>query len=1054
MEFIPTWKDYWVLLQFIGLFGLSGWLTYRLVVRKLGELSRVHQEPGAKGDTLQNLINSILLSVISGLVPTSFFLVFCAQVGFFRIRFLLLLLAVYSFACLAYLLKSGKLSWCRPQLRWTPFGWSDLWLFGVLALGVFTFGRPSEYVTSQRDPGEYVNIAVRLAQEQGLRFTDADYEDFNTDRQQLFLPVPLDQSLHLEVIPGFSLVDPKTGEMLPQYLHLFSLWLALAFKLWRFDGLFAVNLILGLLSALILVPLSVDIFRSRTVGLLASTLLCLNLGQIWLVRSPFSEVLAQVLLLAGIWTLTLAMSHQQAGLGFLSGLMFGLTLLVRIDSLLAVLAVLFFLFLVRSSIRPPQFSTIWLFLMGLGLSLVYVVIHFMLFAYPYVSTILLNLGLLSSLNRSWGWLAMLSLLVIILIWKRKLIVESSRFGNQRAATLSEGVFNRTSCSETWRTKLFLGVSAVVTIAFAYGYFIRPLVASGNDLLPLPPPYQKTIHFYDELNLVRLGWYLSPLGLFLAYVGSILAVRRFVLSRQIYLGLFLVILGTFALFYCYKSRAFPDNYWVIRRYSEIVIPGFLILAAFSIRSLHRMVVGRLAVRVRSRVYRLFLRTCSPGLFILLVIWHMVIAWPFFREKELSSTLKQIEVLASRLVAADVVLFEYGIAQQFFLGPLRNLFRQSIFPLAHLRPDPGAFERVVSQWTAEGKKIFLLASEEHTSLKSSKYKFSMKERFQFSTRVVEQTYQRIPRSMERVHYNLQIYEVEPRAHEILMPTLSLNTHSSFGYASTGFHQTELGGGQDLYRWSKGDASVELSEIDDSQPAALIVRLARSAIGPTTKSPVKILLNGHDLGQIQLSQSFNNYKVLISASQLARGENNLVEFRSDTFNALANQASEDSRDLGFMLDCVKLQALVPLTVASFYQIDFGSECSEIRMSAFYRMKNAGYYWTGLSPSLTFPVPIENSQDYDLLLRAVKSSPDPSYRQFLTIWINEVELETKELVGTGDEFSVYSFRIPRRALNKQPPVIRMRVYPMWNPSLQGESLDYRNLGCALDWIRIEGHN
>lgn len=1054
MEFIPAWKDYWVLLQFIGIFGLSGWVTYRLVVRKLEEFTRVHQEPGAKSDMLQNLINPILLSIISGLVPTSFFLVFCAQLGFFRIRFLLLLLAVYSLICLAYLLKSGKLSWCRPQLRWTRFDWSDLWLFGILVLGVFTFGRPSEYITSQRDPGEYVNIAVRLAQEQGLRFTDADYEDFNPDRQQLFLPVPLDQSLHLEVIPGFSLVDPKNGQMLPQYLHLFSLWLALAFKLWRFDGLFAVNLFLGLLSLLILVPLTVEIFQSKTVGLLASTLLCLNLGQIWLVRSPFSEVLAQVLILAGIWTLTLAMSHQQAGLGLLSGLIFGLTLLVRIDSLLAILGVLCFLFLVRSSTRRRQSFTIWLFLTGLGLSLIYAVIHFTLFAYPYVSTILLNLGLLSSLNRNWEGLAVLSLLVIILIWKRKLIVESSKIEDQRAATLSEGVLNPTSCSEIWRTNLFLGVSAVVTIAFAYGYFIRPLVTSGNDLLALPPPYEGTIHFYDELNLIRLGWYLSPLGLFLAYVGSILSVRRVILSRQICLGLFLVVLGIFALFYCYKSRVFPDNYWVIRRYAEIVIPGFLILVALSILSLHRMVLGQLVVRVRSRVCRLFLRTCSPGLFIILVIWHMVIAWPFFREKELSNTLKQMEVLASRLVEADVVLFEYGIAQQVFLGPLRNLFRQSIYPLAHLRPDLGAFERVVSQWTAEGKKIFLLASEEHTSLKTSKYKFSMKERFQFSTLQVEQTYQRIPQSMERAYYNLQIYEVEPLPQEILLPTFSLNLHSSFGYASTGFHQIELGGGQDLYRWSKGDASVELSEIDDSQPAALIVRLARSAIGPATKSPVQILLNGHDLGQIKLSQSFNNYKILISASQLAKGENNLVEFRSDSFNVLADQASEDSRELGFMLDCVKLQSLAPLTSSSFYQIDFGSECAELRMNAFYRMKHDGYYWTGLSPSLTFPVPIDNSQDYDLFLRAVKSSPDPSFRQFLTIWINEVELETKELVGTGDEFSVYSFRIPGRALNKEPPVIRMRVHPMWNPSFQGESLDYRNLGCALDWIRIEGHN
>ena len=178
-----------------------------------------------------------------------------------RIRYLFLLLAVYSLVCFAGLLKSGTLRlrlpiWRRPQLRW-----SDLWLAGILLLGLFTFGKTAEYIASQRDPGEHANIAVRLAQEQGLRFSDPDFQDFDEDRQKLFLPVLLEDALYLEAVPGFSLLDAETGEMVPQYLHLFPLWLSLAFKLWRLDGLFGFNVLLGLLSLLLVVALAIEVFQ-------------------------------------------------------------------------------------------------------------------------------------------------------------------------------------------------------------------------------------------------------------------------------------------------------------------------------------------------------------------------------------------------------------------------------------------------------------------------------------------------------------------------------------------------------------------------------------------------------------------------------------------------------------------------------------------------------------------------------------------------------------------------------------------------------------------------
>ena len=1053
MDFVPGWKDYLLLFQFAGLFGVSGWLTYRLAVGRF-------PDPGGSGtpyrtrtDLFTSLIGPALLSTVCGLVVTSCFLIVSAQRGGLRVRYLFVLLAVYSVVCFAGLLKSGTLRWRRPvnlwlAVRWRPrLGWSDLWLAGILLLGLFTFGKTAEYITSQRDPGEHANIAVRLAQEQGLRFSDPDFQDFDEDRQKLFLPVLLEDALFLEPVPGFSLLDGETGEMLPQYLHLFPLWLSLAFKLWQFDGLFGFNVLLGLLSLLLLVALAIEVFRSRTVGLMASTLLCLNLGQIWLVRSPFSEILAQVLILAGVWMLTLALSRRQTGLGFLSGLVFGLSLMVRIDSVLAILAVSLFLFLVWLEPKRRVGLAIRPVAAGLAIGLAFSLDHIVLFAYPYVLGILFNQGVLSFLDRQWGWLLALALLATAAAWSsRRLMGLMGAWWELRfPPSMSWGD------PATRRRIVFVTLSGLLIIAFAWGYFFRPMMDSGANLLPLAAPHQGFVPYYDELNLVRLGWYLSPLGLCLALIGAIVALRQVVLRGQVRPLPFLLLLAAFLLFYGYKSRAFPDNYWVVRRYAEVAIPAMLILAGLAIQRFYRLASRYPWVAAQSTFRRYLPRVCGSGLLVAMIATQTIAAWPFLRQGELGGSWAQMALLASRTREADVILFEYGRAQEFFLGPLRNLFGQSVFPLAHDKPDPASFDRVVGEFLAEKKRVFIISSDEWTSLESSEYVFEPSERFHFTSQLVERTYERLPEKMQKVHYSLQLYEVKPREQGHTKPYKALNRHSSFGYASRGFYQAELGVGGNAYRWSQRNASVEMPEIDTTYPAVLIARLARPDVGAATESPIRIRFNGHDLGPLRLSPGFSDYTIPIDRSQLAQGERNLIEFRSQTFNPLAIGHGEDMRDLGFALDSIKLQSLVPLGGARAYQVEFGAESEGIQRTNFYPVEAGAYSWTGLAPSLVWPVYLDPGKIYKLVIRAVKSNPDPRFRQFLTVWINGVRLDTLELIGVRDQFRNYTFPVLRAALDWQKPTIRMRVRPIWNPSVAGASPDKRDLGCAVQWIRIE---
>ena len=197
------------------------------------------------------------------------------------------------------------------------------------------------------------------------------------------------------------------------------------------------------------------------------------------------------------------------------------------------------------------------------------------------------------------------------------------------------------------------------------------------MIPLPYPSTGTVPYYDEISLVRLGWYLSPLGILLAYIGSLISVHRWIRGRETVLAPFLLILGVFSVFYLYKSRAFPDNYWVIRRYVEITIPGFLLLASLTLVSLLKLRAKRLD---QSRVWKPVVSTLCVGALLVMVIWPLRTSYTLLHQREWENTFPQLENLAGTNQDADILLLERGQFQDFFSSPLKFIFHKTVYPLA--------------------------------------------------------------------------------------------------------------------------------------------------------------------------------------------------------------------------------------------------------------------------------------------------------------------------------------------------------------------------------------
>ena len=1084
MPFVPSFIDYALLVAFVSLFLLCGGLTTLWFMgplgRQFGSRSNLrHNGSPQLGNTNSlDLLEYLLLVPLSAILVTSFVLLITAEFGFFRFRFWLSFLFLYDLT-LFLVFRRKLVPWIfntgSGRMRASQIN------FAALAIGVFallTFSPVSEYVTTQRDPGEYVNIGVRVSETGSLRFSDPDFQGFDSEeKQNLFLAAPLVQAPNPEVMPGFNLVNPSKGLLVPQYFHLFPLWLALGFKLWRFQGIFWMNVLFGLLSVLVMVPLAGRIFKSRPVGYIAALLMLVSPAQVWIVRSPFSEILTQLLLLAGVWMLGVAAASSHWRASLLAGLFVGATLLVRFDSVLivAVLIVLTTCLMTTRGSRLHCFPE-RPFLLGTVLVSIYALLHALLFSYPYLETVLdstlgppFRNGLVRIITgqNAWGAVAASGLTVLlasISLWRW--LRPKRPTGNSQVPAGSNDHLNESGAAkaslippredERSQTKgwLFIGLLIGISLLGFYGYFIRPTLSSARELVVLSPPHSGTVWLYNEINLPRLGWYLTPLGLLCAYVGLLIALKRLIRQKDLMLLPFLFSFIATSIFFLAKSRIFPDNYWVIRRYVPFVIPGCLLLTSLTVVWIAGLSRNPRGTRHPVPILRYLSGIVSGVVLILLLTGNLGNLMPFMRKAELRGSLLQLGTLAGMLQPADIVLIENGRSEDFFSGPLKCIFHEVIYPLGSQHPSVSSFEKLVGGWLKQGMKVKLIASEEATALPSQGIQFIPQTRLEFRTEWVESPYDRLPRVMEILRLHLQIYEVQGREGTTVPTSIPVNFGYNFGFRASGFYRTELTTSDETYRWTDALAAIDLPGINNSTDALLILRLGQDLPQGVELGPARIFFNGESIAEGRFRGKLRVVKYLLPQSLLNLKGVNTVEFHTPTFSPAGQGFSEDKRELGLMLDSLKLQSLIPISSANPYQVNLSSELGDVDadLSGFYLRGSDQYRWAEPIARIDLPVALKNNEELQLVVRAVKSCPDPGFRQMLTASLDGKKLGSTELTGVGDQFNSYRFPIPRKWKRSRTPSVEIRVDPPWTPKSSGQSVDWRSLGCAVDWVRIEG--
>ncbi|MCB9433939.1 MAG: hypothetical protein H6668_18370 [Ardenticatenaceae bacterium] len=632
---------------------LPGWL----IVRRF---------PNFDGDFLEQLMASLIV----GITLTGTLALLLAQFGLFSLPVLtiLWLLLTTAFWLTAPRTPHPTPHTPPPNLQSPISNPQSLLLLLWLPLALYLFLRPHEFILGAADAGVYINLGAEIAQNGGLIIED-DFLAALPESLQTAVFRPINNAAATAYyLPAFYLTGPaQPGHITPQFYPTHPVWLAIAYSL---GGVWAELMLPGVWALLgaVAVYLTVRQFAGWQTAVLALAGLTLNALQIWFARYPVSETFAQFLLWAGLWGVGgwLAGRRDNRLWGLLGGLALGQSFLLRIDAVF-MLPVLVLLWLWLWANGRSWRNYLWFFL-PLVAQIGYSFLHGAWQSAPYFYE-LFGFGLLL-LQIYWqipllGGLLGIGILLIL-----------SRY-RHHVGQLAQ-----------WERPLRLVLVALILLATVYLWFIRP--AAGSVFIFDDPYSQSQVPWYDHENLRRIGWYLSPLGVWLGALGVALMVWRVERKTAVLLAICLL----FSALYLWNIRSNPHQIYTMRRYLAATMPLLVVGTAILLGWLAQQ-QGKLGLALAA---------------VLTLAWLGGLGWSargFISQVDLAGLIPQMDSLAAQFPADAVIIFneQNPIGPGDTLGtPLRFLYQRDVIKLRDWAAvDEVALREAMLGWLENGRSV---------------------------------------------------------------------------------------------------------------------------------------------------------------------------------------------------------------------------------------------------------------------------------------------------------------------------------------------------------------
>jgi hypothetical protein len=363
----------------------------------------------------------------------------------------------------------------------------------------------------------------------------------------------------------------------------------------------------------------------------------------------------------------------------------------------------------------------------------------------------------------------------------------------------------------------------------------------------------------QASLVRLGWYLSPLGIALALTGLALMVYR----ADSTFWLFLVIAAVASVVFLRLTYGTSDQHYIyiMRRYIPHVYPAFTIGIAYAI--------ARISFNVQRPTFNLQHDTPTPEptppdalpstfnlqhdtpapasspsnlqpstffrilLTLALVLFLVVTGRPIYRHVEYAGALEQIRTMADQFDSGAVVLMRGGapsFAQardipDLLATPLTFAFGVDAFALKSRNPGRYApqLTRYLRRWHDQGRPVYLAISASG-ALALPGWQIEPAGRLRLDLPEYEQPTDHKPSAVQRFTLDFALYRLLPDEQASTERLPLRLAPDDYAYQVRGVYRAEQIGDR-LIAWTDGDALFRLPA-PAAEPLTITVTLAAGA------------------------------------------------------------------------------------------------------------------------------------------------------------------------------------------------------------------------------------